>query len=287
MAEKRPAGFNVPLGFYDGPEVNSICRRIRASAIGVWTLCGTFSANKLQDGYVGSEALKQFGCTAAIRDALKATKGPDGEPDPLWEEARDGGIQFTKWHKYQRSRDEVKAYRKSEAERKRNERNAAKDAATSDDSEMSGRTSDGQSSDSGDPKTKTENKEEFSHLDHENSLNVGGEERGLSAPVKLSASRLVADIVGDCTDGYSGSVMAKLRINASQLMSEVGAEITAESLRIWKTKPNLGADALSALSAEAAKTIHGRNTGPPVSGHDAKVNDFLAYANVTRLEIEK
>lgn len=156
MAERRPPGFNVPLGFYDGPEVNSIPRRIRAAAVGVWTLCGAFSANKLQDGYVGPEMLKQLGCTDAIRAALKATRGPDGEPDPLWIDARDGGIQFTKWSTYQRSRAEVKAYRKADAERKKAERDAAKQAVTSADSKMSGRTSNGHPPDYRDPSTKTE-----------------------------------------------------------------------------------------------------------------------------------
>lgn len=166
MAERRPPGFNVPLGFYDGPEVESIPRRIRAAAIGVWTLCGTFSANKLLDGYVGPEMLKQLGCTPAIRSALKATLGPDGEPDPLWIEARGGGIQFTKWVKYQRSRAEVKAYRDAEAERKRNARNGGKGATTSGDSEMSGRTSNGHPPDHRDPKTETETKtESFSNQD--------------------------------------------------------------------------------------------------------------------------
>ncbi len=39
MAERRPPGFNVDLGFYDSDEVLSIPRKIRAAAIGVWTLC--------------------------------------------------------------------------------------------------------------------------------------------------------------------------------------------------------------------------------------------------------
>lgn len=160
MAERRPAGFLVPLGFYDGPEVESIPRRIRPAAIGVWTLCGTHSANKLQDGYVGPRMLKQLGCTDAIRAALKSTLGPDGEPDPLWMDARDGGVQFTKWAKYQRSRAEVKAYRESESERKRNEREAKRKRSTSDNTETSGRTSAGHPPDQRDPKTKTKTKTE-------------------------------------------------------------------------------------------------------------------------------
>lgn len=202
MAVRRPAGFSVPLGFYDGPEVKSIPRRIRAAAVGVWTLCGAFSANKLQDGYVGPETLRELGCTDAIRAALMSTKGPDGEIDPLWEAARDGGIQFTKWGKYQRSRDEVRAWRQSEADRKRAEREAKKGAnngsttggrtyvsttcsstnvepnvdviydediasewrLSCEDSKMSGRTSAGHQPDLCDPRTETKTKS-FSLVD--------------------------------------------------------------------------------------------------------------------------
>lgn len=160
MAERRPPGFNVPLGFYDGPEVNSIPRRIRPAAVGVWTLCGTYSANKLQDGYVGPEMLKQLGCTPAIRAALKVTRGPDGEPDPLWIDARDSGIQFTKWFTYQRSRAEVKAYRKADAERKKAERDAKRNGASSANIETSDRTSNGHPPDHRDPKTKTKTEKE-------------------------------------------------------------------------------------------------------------------------------
>lgn len=184
MAERRPPGFNVPLGFYDGPEVNSIPRRIRAAAVGVWTLCGTFSANKLQDGYVGPEMLKQLGCTDAIRAALKATRGPDGEPDPLWIDARDGGIQFTKWHIYQRSRAEVKAYRKAEAERKRAEREAKKHAAGRGDGKTSGRTSAGHPPDHRDPKTKTET--EISNFVPDTEGGPGGERPNHSVAAKAA-----------------------------------------------------------------------------------------------------
>lgn len=147
MADRRPAGFNVDLGFYDSPEVESIPRRIRAAAIGVWTLCGSYSANKLLDGYVGPGMLKKLGCTPAIRAALKSTLGHDGEPSPLWVDAANGGIQFTRWTKWQRTRAEVKAYRESEAERKRNARNGKRTGTTSDDAEMSGRTDTGPSQD--------------------------------------------------------------------------------------------------------------------------------------------
>lgn len=159
MAERRPPGFNVDLGFYDSEEVLSIPRKIRAAAVGVWTLCGSYSANKLTDGYVSAEALRDRGCTPAIRAALVATR-----PEPLWSDAHAGGIQFTRWPKWQRTSAEVKAYREADAERKRKARDAKRNSPTSDDVETSERTDAGPSqtvqSDSGTPKTETETKTE-------------------------------------------------------------------------------------------------------------------------------
>ena len=154
MAERRPPGFNVDLGFYDSEEVLSIPRKIRAAAVGVWMLCGAYSANKLTDGYVSEEALRNLGCTPAIRAALTSTK-----PQPLWDEAHVGGIWFTRWAKWQRTCAEVKAYREADAERKRKAREAKRNGSTSDYEETSARTSTGPSSpvraESRTPKTET------------------------------------------------------------------------------------------------------------------------------------
>ena len=275
MAERRPPGFSVPLGFYDGPEVKSIPRRIRAAAVGVWTLCGTYSANKLQDGYVGAETLKQLGCTDAIRAALMATKGPDGESDPLWIDARDGGIQFTKWVKYQRSRDEVKAYRKQDAERKRNERKAAKDTTTSDDSETSGRTSSGHPPDLRDPSTKTETKTEVTHLTEERSPDVGVE-RGLSDPILPSASRLVATII---PDRFPADVRNRLRRQASELIRGDGLDpdIVGDALRRWLTKPDAGPGLLPSLAADVMRARAAPNGR-------SKLRDFAELAQQVRAQ---
>lgn len=126
MAERRPPGFNVDLGFYDSDEVLSIPRKIRAAAVGVWTLCGAYSANKLTDGYMSAQALKDRGCTPAIRAALLATTKADGTPSPLWVDAGAGAIQFTGWPKWQRTAAEIKAFRSAEADRKRAAREAKK-----------------------------------------------------------------------------------------------------------------------------------------------------------------
>lgn len=283
MAERRPPGFNVPLGFYDGPEVKSIPRRIRAAAVGVWTLCGTFSANKLQDGYVDAETLKDLGCTDAIRAALKGTKGSDGEPDPLWIEARDGGIQFTKWVKYQRSRAEVKAYRDADAERKRNERKSPKRGVNSDDPKMSGRTSPGQRPDDREPKTETETETYNAEVDHAPLRNVDderGQERGRSNPVDPSASRLVATLI---PSNIPATVKTALRISASQLMlgDKMPAEVVAESLRRWAAKPGSGTGLLPHIAADVVREqaalaqSGGRSTNGLTAG-EAKVAGWAA-----------
>ena len=160
MAERRPPGFNIPLNFATGAEVHSIPKRIRAAAIGVWALAGNYSATELFDGYVPADMLKLFGCTPAIREALKSTINKKGELSPLWVEARNGGVQLTNWPKWQRTSDEVTSYRADEAERKRNARKAKREAPTSNDVRTSGRTPGGHTTsvrpDDRDPKTETE-----------------------------------------------------------------------------------------------------------------------------------
>lgn len=288
MAEKRRPGFNIPLNFYDGPEVESIPKRIRAAAIGVWALAGNYAATQLTDGYVGAGLLKQFGCTGAIRAALMVTINKKGELSPLWIDARNGGVLLTNWPKHQRTNDEVTTYRASEAERKRDERASKRGASTSNDAETSGRTSNGQNpdvrSDPRDPKPETETKtetEDSGYVPESAALNVDPTRAEFSTPVTQSASRLVNDIIGSGANGYSATVLAKLRINASQLAHEVGPEVTAEALRVWKTKAHLGPDALSSLTAEAAKTIHDRNqpgAGKPAS----KLRTIVELANEVR-----
>lgn len=292
MAERRPPGFNVPVDFYDGPEVKSIPRRIRAAAVGVWTLCGNYAATKLTDGYVDAETLKQQGCTPAVRAALGATVNIRGEHSPLWIDGPNGGICFTNWPKWQRTNEEVSAYRASEADRKRNARKAKRNgtgaylsdshagtsayldtssdfggenlaavsgsrvdyrnASASGDSEMSARTTGGQPADvqpeSGETKTKTET-ELSTYVDHEHAPNVGADERGLTAPIHPSASRLVATLIPDT---IPAAVRTGLRIAASELINrdKVHPDTVTEALRRWLTKPGAGPGLLAHIAAD-------------------------------------
>jgi hypothetical protein len=263
MAEKRPPGFNIPLGFYDGPEVKSIPRRIRAAAVGVWALCGTFSANKLQDGYVGPETLKELGCTPAIRAALKATLGSDGEPDPLWIDARAGGIQATKWAKYQRSRDEVKAFRDADAERKRNERATKHNTSTSENSEMSGRTKNGHPQDSRTPKTKTETKTDSGYVT-ESATDSNARDARAATPAADLVRRTIPREINSATQ-------TALRLNAGALLNDgTPPDVVEAALTEWAGRTGVGPGVLASLAADVVKRRNGYARAPNGKPHKTR-----------------
>jgi hypothetical protein len=285
MTERMMPGFTIPLGFYDGPEVRSIPRRIRAAAIGVWALAGNYSATRLSDGYVDAETLKDLGCGPAIRRALMNTLGQGGEPDPLWIEAPAGGIQFTKWDKWQRSRAEVTAYREAEAERKRIARAAKKanrnqgttevlpdhyPTATAQEpfsnpiviadersqpAETEKRPEDVRRT-SGQSESETRDRDliqgSSTHAPLRESSDERGQERGRSNPVEPSASRLVATLI---PSNIPAAVKTSLRLAASQLIVRDGipSEIVAETLRRWVTTPGAGPGLLPHLCADVIR----------------------------------
>jgi hypothetical protein len=287
VAEKRKPGFNIPLNFYDGPEVESIPKRIRAAAIGVWALAGDYAATQLTDGYVGAGLLRQIGCTDAIRAALKVTINKKGELSPLWIEGRNGGVQLTNWPKHQRTNDEVTTYRASEAERKRGERAAKRKPSTSDNNETSGRTTVGQStdvrSDARDPKTETETKTENSGYVPESA--------SLSTARDAQAATPGADLVRELIPtAIPDSERTMLRIKASALLREGSTrEDVAEGLRLYLAKPHLGAGALPALVSEAirSRTAPAKN-GSRMATSDLRVAQTQALKSVPsqRLELQ-
>lgn len=260
MSERRPPGFNVDLGFYDSPEVLSIPRKHRAAAVGVWTLCGAYSANKLTDGLVSAEKLRELGCTPAIKEALMATR-----PEPLWVPSNDhpGAIQFTRWTKWQRTRAEVKAYRDADAERKRKAREAVRNAESSDDSDLSARTEPGRPqdvrADSGSPRgrararqteTETKTEEKSTHLSSNGTL-VAADHDGLDSLAATPGADLVREII---PREHPAAVQTALRLRASELINTGTPKPTvAAALRLWLTKPNLGPSALPALVSEVIK----------------------------------
>lgn len=284
MAERIPPGFSIPLGFYDGPEAKSIPKRIRAQAIGVWALAGNYSATRLSDGYVDAETLSDLGCGPAIRAALMNTLGKGGVPDPLWVEAPAGGIQFTKWPKWQRTAGEVTAYRESEAERKRVARAAKKeqrianalamqsestsnalpmqpdqtlnafDNKAPQPAETKKRPADVRRT-SGQSESESESESLSTYVEHASLRDVDaqrGQERGRSDPVDPSASRLVATLI---PANMPAVVKTALRLAASQLLVADGlsSEVVAEALRRWVTKPDAGPGLLPHIAADVMR----------------------------------
>lgn len=124
--------FFVDDGFSDSKEVLSIPARHRLAAVGLWTLCGAWCMAKLTDGFIPDEALKRLGARPALVDELIAAT--------LWERVP-GGIRFTNWPKWQRTREQVESYRAWDAERKRERRRRGKSSTTSGDDETSPRDS--------------------------------------------------------------------------------------------------------------------------------------------------
>lgn len=313
MAERTRPGFTVPLDFYDGPEVKSIPKRIRSAAIGVWTLAGNYSATKLTDGYVDAETLRALGCTDAIRSALKATANVRGEVSPLWIDAHDGGIQFTNWAKWQRTNGEVSAYREAEAERKRRSRaakmsrksggntayqrnsydtldanvgvnngedNPAKHDLSSDDSEMSGRTSAGRPGNVRSTKTETKTKTEV--LTYVGSSATESSAREI-APYSdgISATRGADLVRANVPKDHPATTLTALRLQASELVNTgTDPDTVAAALRLWCDKPGvgIGRTILSSLCSEVIKTRNGagRNgTTPTTSATDDKGSRWI------------
>lgn len=286
MAERRPPGFNVDLGFYDSDEVLSIPRKLRAAAVGVWTLAGSFSANRLSDGRVPAEALRNLGCTPAIRAALMATTKADGTPSPLWLEADAGAIQFTRWPKWQRTSAEVKAYREGEAERKRKAREAKKGTTTSKDDETSGRTSGGTPQnvqpEGGDPKPETKPETELSTYVPESATDPYG--RGIAA---TPAADLVRRTIPRNTPAPT---QTGLRHAASELLNTgTPADVVEEALRDWAGKTGIGPGVLASLASDVFKRRNGHTNGKPSKlrsiaelAAEERANEQLEPATVRR-----
>ena len=125
--------FNVDDDFPNSKPVMRIPRRNRAAAIGVWTLCGAWSAKELTNGYVPDAVVDEYGGTAKIREMLFAAS--------LWEQA-DGGVQYRNWPKWQRTKEQVLVFREKTAARQRRYRTGNNhDPPTGDDAECNAVTS--------------------------------------------------------------------------------------------------------------------------------------------------
>ncbi|MBB5748559.1 hypothetical protein [Micrococcus sp. TA1] len=101
--------FRVDDNFYDHPKVDDLS----LEAVGLWTLCGTYCAKQLTDGFVPARrAMKMGGTESAIAELIKSG---------LWLDV-EGGYQFHDWDAYQPTREKVERDRESARERQARKR---------------------------------------------------------------------------------------------------------------------------------------------------------------------
>jgi hypothetical protein len=110
--------FKVDDSFYRSAKVRKLGNK-RVPAVGLWTLCGGWSADNLADGFVPWEVITDWDPRRALaRELIRVG---------LWfETERDGeaGCQFHDWNDWQPTRDQVIQRRKSDAERRARWRDA-------------------------------------------------------------------------------------------------------------------------------------------------------------------
>ena len=108
--------FRVDDGFHGHPKVDMLS----PAAVGIWTLCGSWSAQYLTDGRVFARTVAKFGGTDAEVQQLVHSG--------LWLDNGDGSYQFKDWDDYQPVKADVEAEREAARERMRKARAAKKGA---------------------------------------------------------------------------------------------------------------------------------------------------------------
>lgn len=109
--------FKVDDRFASSRKVLRIPRHRRASAIGLWTLAGAWSAHDLTDGFIPAFMVEEFGADESVaNDLVNADLWCDADHD------NEAGYMFIKWGEYQPLKSEVEANREYERERKRQQR---------------------------------------------------------------------------------------------------------------------------------------------------------------------
>jgi hypothetical protein len=106
--------FKVDDGFPSHPKVLAIPKAKRARVLGVWLMCGTWSARHLTDGFIPATVLAELGGTRADAQLLVDAKSHPGGPG-LWT-AVDGGWQFHDWSPIQPTRAEIEELKRVRAE---------------------------------------------------------------------------------------------------------------------------------------------------------------------------
>lgn len=113
--------FKVDDGFHDHPKVDELS----LEAIGLWTLCGTWSSRHLTDGEVPWSRVLKFGgsvelCSELVRANMWRTS----------EDVRDGAVPnaifFVNWNEWNPTKNDVEADRKKARDRMKRIRDQGK-----------------------------------------------------------------------------------------------------------------------------------------------------------------
>lgn len=297
--------FFVDDAFSDSKEVLAIPARHRLAAVGLWSLCGSWSAAKLTDGFVPNDVVKRLGGRPALVDALV-------DLAKLWVR-EPGGIRFTNWSKWQRTREQVEAYRAAQAEKKRaqreklasnsqstdtcqvnasliNSRNASPEESPGDMTEsslveeVSGQNSQStrESCPQGTPQTPIPTPKP---IYRDNSF--GDQATDTYAP-GISATP-GADLVRQVVPkGHPSATLTSLRIQASELLHQgAEADVVRAALQLWCDKPNvgIGRTILSSLYSEAIKSRAAPRPGAQnsngLNAGESKVAGWAALGQTT------
>lgn len=114
--------FKVDDSFYRSRKVRKLGRQ-RVAAVGLWTLCGGWSADNLTDGFVPWEVVEDWDSKRSLAAQLIAAG--------LWDEDEyDGeqGVRFHDWSDWQPTKEQVTQRRKADAERRARWRDARRAA---------------------------------------------------------------------------------------------------------------------------------------------------------------
>jgi hypothetical protein len=120
--------FPIDDAFSDHPKVKRIPRRQRISAVGLWTLAGTWCSKHLTDGHFPGYMVDDLGATAKDAAALVVVRlwhGQDHDCPSCPQPTEPDGWVFHQWTDWQDSRDKVLAKREAARERMRKNRNKA------------------------------------------------------------------------------------------------------------------------------------------------------------------
>ena len=145
--------FRIDDSFGTHPKVLGIPRKDRATAVGLWTLAGIYSALHLTDGLVGVNMVDELGvpkryAQLLVKAGLWHVPGDECTSCFECEKCEKAGVltlsegyRFHDWHDYQPARIDVEKQRKAERERKAAARAAAaaKRAAADASTESTGR----------------------------------------------------------------------------------------------------------------------------------------------------